>query len=954
MDTSSKNISSSVSKVSSRTHIIVRGARENNLKNIDVDIPKQSFVVFTGVSGSGKSTLAFSTIYEEGRRRYIDSLSSYARQFLGNAKKPNVDSIEGLTPAVSIEQKTTHNSPRSTVGTITEIYDYLRLLYARIGKGVCPLHNTPVVADKLFDIIEQIFTKPKKTLLYVLAPFLKLKSTEIMAKINQLKQQGYLRVKINQKIYSLDSKIKLSRGSHVLSVLIDRVEVLEEEKSRIFDAIELAFQESGGKCELFFPDLAIEERFSQLPQCAHCDFSLPPLETNLFSFNSPMGMCGECKGLGFHLRAHLDLLISDPNLAIENGALRYFSNTLNTANLEWQEFDKLLEFYQISKTASFKELSPEAVKIILYGSLEPISFSLTSASGRTQKKTAFIEGLAQRVEGKYINSKSEEIRKWARSFLTELVCEECKGARLNEKALSVQVDQRNIYQLTCFSLRKLREFLSQISLGKFEAEVAKLLLQELIHRLDFLINVGLDYLTLNRKSDSLSGGESQRIRLATQIGSKLTGVLYVLDEPSIGLHPRDNQKLIAVLKQMVDIGNTLIVVEHDNETVMASDFVVDIGPKAGVGGGRVVFAGSAQELKNATNSLTADYIFGNKVISVNTKPRTHRHFLSVRGASFNNLKNLDVSFPLNHLVAVTGVSGSGKSTLVNEIIVKGIQFLKGERGVVPGDFSQISGHGYIQRIAQVTQSPIGRTPRSNPATYTGIFNDIRQLFAQTETARQRGYTLSRFSFNVPGGRCDKCEGDGVIRIEMVFLPDVYVKCDHCNGARYNLETLQVFYRGKNIAQVLEMSVIEALQHFEAQPKIVNKLQTLQDVGLDYITLGQSATTLSGGEAQRVKLALHLHKKNQQNILYVLDEPTTGLHNHDVAKLIQVLTRLVDAGNTVLVIEHNIDLIKNADYILDLGPEGGDRGGKLIVAGTPAVVAKHSSSFTGKFLKPFFA
>ena len=931
--------------------IIIKGAKENNLKNVDVTLPKNKFIVFTGLSGSGKSSLAFNTIYEEGRRRYVDSLSSYARQFLGGTKKPDVESIEGLSPAISIEQKTTHNNPRSIVGTVTEIYDYLRLLYARIGKPFCPTHKIEITAQKLKDIIGSVFKYPEGEKIYILSPVVTNEKGSHQVLLAKLKRDGFLRVKINGEIFELDKDINLDKNKKwTIELVIDRLVLSPDQLSRVSEAIENALEYSNGLVTI--EALSKEKRtFSIQHSCEYGDFDMPKIEPKLFSFNAPAGMCPNCKGLGYLQKASFDLIAPDKNLSINEGGIKYYKNLVGTQNLEWQEFANLMDFYNIDLDTPLRDFSDEELNVIKYGSYEEIPMVRISTSGNRYEGTRFVEGILPKIERKYMETVSEEYRTYYKKYLTDTLCPECKGQRLNKYALAVKLDKLNIFELSNKSIDELLQFIENLKLTEYEQEVCSLILSELKHRLEFLINVGLNYLTLNRKAETLSGGEAQRIRLATQIGSALTGVLYVMDEPSIGLHQKDNQRLINSLRKIVDIGNTLIVVEHDEETIREADYIVDIGPDAGEKGGKIVAYGSLEDICSAPESITGKYLSGVWQIDV---PKTRRSgngkVLTLKNATANNLKNITVGFPLGKLIVVTGVSGSGKSSLVNEELSNALNKYLNSAAYDIRDDKKLTGQINVDALISVNQSPIGRTPRSNPATYTSLFDDIREIFAMVEESKEKGFTKSRFSFNVPGGRCDKCYGDGVLRIEMHFLPDVYVVCDHCDGKRYNLETLEIKYHGKNINDVLEMTVAEAYAFFINRPKLRTKLQLLMDVGLDYIKLGQSSTTLSGGEAQRVKLATYLQKKPTGKSLYILDEPTTGLHTHDVKKLLSVLNRIVDNGDTVLVIEHNLDVIKNADFIIDLGPNGGKNGGQIVATGTPEQVAKNEISYTAEYLR----
>lgn len=930
-------------------YIDIKGARENNLKNIDLRIPKDKLIVMTGLSGSGKTSLAFDTIYAEGQRRYVESLSAYARQFLGNVNKPDVDSIEGLSPAISIDQKTTNKNPRSTVGTVTEIYDYFRLLYARIGKAYCPEHGVEIEAQTVTQMTDKILSYEKDSRVIIMAPVVARAKGKHEKTLELLRKEGYARVRIDGEMRDLDEDIDLDKNvRHIIEVVIDRIKVRDDVRSRLYNSLETALKLGDGKVLVSVNDK--EMIFSEHLACPYCDFSIPKLEPSLFSFNAPFGACDECKGLGFLQQLSLDLLVPDDTKTIREGAIRYLKNIVDTENIEWQTFEILIKHYNISLDKPFNQLTDFEKDIILHGSKEPIAYSITSRGFNTFNKYQNIEGIADLIERRYRETTSSFNRDYYNSFLADIECPKCHGKKLSPAALSVKVGGLNIIELTEMTVVEIREFIENLKLSKTEEQIATLLLKEIKSRLDFLINVGLEYLTLSRAAATLSGGESQRIRLATQIGSHLTGVLYVLDEPSIGLHPRDNQKLITTMKEMRDLGNTLIVVEHDEEIMKQADFLVDIGPKAGVHGGQVIASGTPEEVMENENSITGQYLSKKKFIPIPLERRKGNGLsLLIKNATENNLQGLNVEIPLGKFVLVTGVSGSGKSTLVNEILVKTLQKKINKSKVIPGKCDGIDGIENIDKIIQIDQSPIGRTPRSNPATYTGVFDAIRDLFAETSEAKARGYNKGRFSFNVKGGRCEKCWGDGVIRIEMHFLPDVYIPCEECHGTRYNSETLEVKYKGKNIAQVLDMTIEEACTFFENQPLIKNRLVTMNEVGLGYVKLGQSSTTLSGGEAQRVKLASELYKKITSKTLFVLDEPTTGLHTDDVSRLLQVLNYMVDQGATVLVIEHNLDVIKQADYIIDLGPEGGFKGGRIVATGTPEEVCKVKESYTGQFL-----
>lgn len=929
--------------------IVIKGARENNLKHIDVKVPRDKFVIMTGVSGSGKTSLAFDTIYAEGQRRYVESLSAYARQFLGNSEKPEVDSIEGLSPAISIDQKTTSNNPRSTVGTVTEIYDYLRLLYARIGVPYCSTHHEPITSQTIKQMIDRIMELPDRTRLQILAPIVKGKKGTHKDLLARLVREGYVRARIDHEIRILEEVEQLEKNKkHDIDVVVDRI-VKSDDRSRLHDSLESALKLSDGLAVVAYGEEEI--LFSSNYACKYCGFSIPKLEPKLFSFNAPFGACPTCKGLGFTQKVDIDYLIPDRSKSIREGGIVFYKNIVDSENLEWQRFKALLDHYHISVDTALNELSKREMDLILYGSDEPIAYTLYSRSGNVTRKNEFIEGVANLIERRYMETSSSMSREWLGTFMAEMPCPTCGGKRLNEQALSVYVGGKNIHEWTEMSVRDAVVFMRDLELTPQQQEIARLIVKEIRDRLSFLENVGLGYLTLDRIAGSLSGGEAQRIRLATQIGSHLSGVLYVLDEPSIGLHQRDNDRLINTLKDMRDLGNSLIVVEHDEDTMRASDYIIDIGPGAGIHGGRVVACGTPQEVMENENSITGAYLSGRMKIEVPAGRRKgNGKKLRVVKAACNNLKNVTVDFPLGTFICVCGVSGSGKSSLVNEILTKGIQHALGRVRIKPGKHKEIKGIENIDKIINIDQDPIGRTPRSNPATYTGVFDDIRELYAQTPEARLRGYDRGRFSFNVKGGRCEACQGDGILRISMHFLPDVYVPCEECGGKRYNEETLQVTYKGKNIYDVLEMSIEEAIDFFASVPKIRHKLQTLKDVGLGYVKLGQSATTLSGGEAQRVKLASELQRKATGKTLFVLDEPTTGLHSHDVKKLLEVLQRIVDNGDTVVVIEHNLDVIKSADYLIDLGPEGGDEGGEIVATGTPEQVAACEQSHTGRYLK----
>ena len=930
--------------------IIIKGARTNNLKDISLEIPRNKMVIMTGLSGSGKTSLAFDTIYAEGQRRYVESLSAYARQFLGGIEKPDVDLIEGLSPSISIDQKSTNNNPRSTVGTVTEIYDYLRLLYARVGTPYCPKHKHPISSQTITQMVDRIMDLDNNTKIEILAPIINQQKGTHKDLLAKLVKDGYIRAYIDSELKLLEEIDALEKNKkHTIEVVVDRIIKNDNSRSRLYDSLEITLKLSDGiaVCK------SAEQRvlFSSNYACPECGFSLPDLQPRLFSFNSPLGACDECKGLGIKLKVDLDFLIVDDNLSIKKGAIKYYKNIVDTENIEWQKMNCLLNAYNIDYTIPFKDLTKYQKDIILYGSDRPIKYKMVSSSGNVYQRNEFIEGIVNLIERRHTETTSASSKEWYQTFMTESVCDKCNGKRLNEMALSVKVNDKNINEFTQMSTEVAYKWINELTLSEEKTEIARLIIAEIKNRLQFLIDVGLEYLTLDRMAGTLSGGEAQRIRLATQIGSKLTGVLYVLDEPSIGLHQKDNAKLVSALKQMRDLGNSLIIVEHDEETMLESDYIIDIGPGAGEHGGQVVAAGTPIDVMNNDLSITGRYLSGKlKIESPEKYRKGNGQYLQVIKARENNLKNINVNIPLNTFTVVTGVSGSGKSTLVNEIICKALQQNLGKVRVKPGKYNDFKGFEYIDKVIDISQDPIGRTPRSNPVTYTGVFDDIRDLFALTPEAKLRGYEKGRFSFNVKGGRCEACQGDGVKKISMHFLPDVYVPCSECKGKRYNEETLQVTYKNKNIYQILDMTIDESIEFFDSIHKIRNRLQMIKDVGLGYIKLGQSATTLSGGEAQRVKLASELQKKATGKTIFILDEPTTGLHSHDVKKLLEVLQRIVDNGDSVLVIEHNLDMIKSADYIIDLGPDGGDKGGTIIGCGTPKDISKIKESYTGQYLK----
>ena len=930
-------------------NIVIKGARENNLKNIDLTLPKNKMIVMTGVSGSGKSSLAFDTIYAEGERRYVESLSSYARQFLGGSEKPDVDSIEGLSPAISIDQKTTSKNPRSTVGTVTEIYDYLRLLYARIGVPYCPTHNIPISSQSVEEMTNKILEYPEGTKLIIMAPVIHGEKGEHKDLLEKLRKDGYVRVRINKESRDLSENIELDKNiKDDIDVIIDRLIIKEGIRSRLFEAIESATKLAKGKVII---DVMGDKEllFSESFACPYCNFSLPELEPRMFSFNAPFGACPECKGLGVNLTIDKDLVIPNKDLSINEGAIVTLSD--DQGGIYYKRLKCVCDHYKIDMDKPFKKLTKKEENIVLYGTTEIIQFNYTTKSGNVYNQKDFYEGIINNLQRRYMETSSTWIREWLERYMIETTCTKCNGSRLRDEVLSVLINGKNIYEVTCLSIKDLYDFMNNLKLTKEQQEIGKLLIEEIKNRLKFLLNVGLEYLTLSRTASTLSGGESQRIRLATQIGSRLTGVLYVLDEPSIGLHQRDNERLIKSLLEMRDLGNTLIVVEHDTDTMLASDYLVDIGPGAGDNGGKVMAAGTPEEVMKNENSITGQYLSGKKCIEI---PKTRRKgtgkIIEIIGASENNLKNIDVKIPLGTFTCVTGVSGSGKSSLIMQILSKAVSQNLYKSKDKPGKHKKIKGLENIDKLVEITQNPIGRTPRSNPATYTGVFDEIRELFTNTKEAKMLGFGKDRFSFNVKGGRCEACRGDGVKKIEMHFLPDVYIPCEVCHGTRYNSETLNIRYKDKNIADVLNMRVHNALTFFENIPKIKNKLQVLEDVGLGYIKLGQSATTLSGGEAARVKLAKELQKKPTGKTLFIMDEPTTGLHMEDIKRLLAIIQKIVDNNDTVIVIEHNLDFIKSADYIIDIGPEGGDRGGEVIGTGTPEEITLNKKSYTGEFLK----
>ena len=934
--------------------IIIKGAKEHNLKNINLEIPKNKLVVVTGLSGSGKSSLAFDTLYAEGQRRYVESLSSYARQFLGIMEKPDVESIEGLSPAISIDQKTTSRNPRSTVGTVTEIYDYIRLLYARIGVPYCPNCGVKIEKQTIDQIVDNILSYEEGTKIQVLSPVVRAKKGEYTKLFADMQKNGFVRAKIDGQVYELSDDIELDRNKkHSIDIIVDRLIIRPESRNRLAESVEVAMQYAGSLVKIDFVGQG-EKIYSSNYACTTCGFSFEELSPRMFSFNNPQGACPECTGIGYLMKMDEDLIIPDKSKTLYDGVKAFGSSTMKKGEtMAKMYFESIGKHYGVDIKKPIKKLPREFLEKILYGTgEEEIDFEYTSSAG-TRKFTTPFEGVLPTLDRRYRETKSAGMRDFYEMYMSESACSTCHGARLKKEVLSVKVGDKNINELTELSIVKIKEYLEKLELNKKDRMIADMIFRELNKRLEFLIDVGLDYLTLSRPAGTLSGGEAQRIRLATQIGSGLSGVMYILDEPSIGLHQRDNEKLIQTMKKMRDLGNTLVVVEHDEDTMYAADQVIDIGPGAGVHGGNVIAQGTAEEIKKVENSITGQYLSGRKKIPVPKKRRkSNGRAIEIVEATEHNLKNINVKIPLGVFNCVTGVSGSGKSTLVNEVLYQYLAKELNGSNVKPGKCKKIKGIEFIDKIINIDQSPIGRTPRSNPATYTGVFDSIRDIFAGTNEAKMRGYQKGRFSFNIEGGRCEACQGDGVVRIGMNFLPDIYVPCEVCSGKRYNRETLEVKYKGKSISDVLDMTIEEALDFFNNVPKIKQKMQTLLDVGLGYIKLGQPSTTLSGGEAQRVKLATELSKRATGKTLYILDEPTTGLHIADVHRLIDILQRLVDTGNTILVIEHNLDLIKTADHIIDLGPEGGERGGQVIAVGTPEQICKNDQSYTGKFLKKY--
>ena len=951
--------------------IVIKGAKVHNLKNISLEIPRDKLIVVTGLSGSGKSSLAFDTLYAEGQRRYVESLSSYARQFLGIMEKPDVERIDGLSPAISIDQKTTSKNPRSTVGTVTEIYDYIRLLYARIGVPYCPNCGKKIEKQSIDQIIDKILTLPENTRIQILAPIVRGRKGEYKKELENFRKEGFVRVRVDGEIYDLSDEINIDKNKkHEIELVVDRIVIREDIRSRLTESVETALKNANNMVVISVvpkedmdlssfggikrEDGTTEILFSCNYACPDCGFSFPELTPRMFSFNNPFGACPDCLGIGYLMKIDEDLIIPDKDKTLYDGVKAFGASTMKKGEtMAKMYFEAIGKHYGVDIKKPIKKLPREFLERILYGTDEPIDFEFQSAYG-TRKFSSPFEGVIPTLERRHSETKSQGMRDFYEMYMSNLDCPTCKGSRLKKEILSIKIGDKNINELTNMPINKIQEYLRNLELSEKDKMISELILKEIDKRLQFLIDVGLEYLTLSRSSGTLSGGESQRIRLATQIGSGLTGVLYILDEPSIGLHQRDNDKLLATLKKLRDLGNTLIVVEHDEDTMYAADEIIDIGPGAGVHGGNIMAQGTAEEIKKVENSITGQYLSGRRKIEV---PKTRRKAvkskcIEVKGATEHNLKNIDVKFPLGVFTCVTGVSGSGKSTLVNEILYKTVAQKLNGANEKPGKCKTVKGIENIDKIINIDQSPIGRTPRSNPATYTGVFDEIRNIFAETNEAKLRGYGKGRFSFNVPGGRCESCQGDGVHKIEMHFLPDVYVPCEVCKGKRYNHETLEIKFKGKTISDVLDMTVEEALEFFDKVPKIKNKMQTLYDVGLGYIKLGQSSTTLSGGEAQRVKLATELSKRATGKTLYILDEPTTGLHIADVHRLVDILQRLVDTGNTAIVIEHNLDLIKTCDHIIDLGPEGGDAGGEIVAVGTPEQVCKNEKSYTGLFLRKY--
>lgn len=928
--------------------IMIKGAKENNLKNISINLPKNKLIIMTGLSGSGKTSLAFDTIYKEGQRRYVESLSSYARQFLGNLEKPNVETIEGLSPAISIDQKTTSKNPRSTVGTVTEIYDYLRLLYARVGVPYCPIHKIPISSQTIEEMTSKILEWDEGTRIQVLAPLVEGKKGTHKEVLEQLTKDGFFRIRMDGELTEITPDITLNKNQkHTIEAVIDRLKVAKEQRSRLYDSLEIAAKKAGGKVIVLKDKEAFV--FSEKFACPHCDFSMGKLEPRLFSFNAPFGACEECHGLGYQNKINPELLVPNETLTLREGAIKGWTNV---DAYHFKQLEATCRFYQIDMKKPFHDLSKKERSIIFYGSDDEIEFNFQGKTSQIRhlKKDRY-EGVITNLERRYLETTSRFMREWIESLMSETTCSKCHGKKLNTSALSVKFDQLDIIEMTDLSVKELVRRFDQLKLSKMDAQIAQMILKELNERLGFLNNVGLDYLTLSRRAATLSGGESQRIRLATQIGSQLTGVLYVLDEPSIGLHQRDNARLIETLKKMRDLGNTLIVVEHDEETMESADYIVDVGPGAGDDGGEIIFAGTYSEILKAKDSITGRYLAHKEKIDIpKTRRPINQGMIKLMDCHENNLKHIDVEFPLSVMTVVTGVSGSGKSSLVHGCLYQGLYNQVYKPTYYQLKVGKIEGGKQIGKIILIDQSPIGRTPRSNPGTYTGVFDDIRDLFALTQEAKLRGYEKGRFSFNVKGGRCESCHGDGVIKIEMNFLPDVYVPCEVCQGKRYNQETLQVLFKGKSIADILEMSVTEGIAFFKNIPKVEHKLKTLEAVGLGYLKIGQQAPTLSGGEAQRVKLSKELLKRLTADTIYILDEPTTGLHSADVKKLLSVLQSMVDQKATVVIIEHNLDVIKQADHLIDLGPEGGDLGGTVIFTGAPEVIIKETNSYTGKYLK----